>query len=151
MAGIPFQLQAPTSEPRIVDDTGRIRPAHLSAWATAVIPPKGQWCSLLLQGARTVTLPLKATTTEHPTANWFAKVSYLSSKETAVDVELVGTDGRTTAVPATRDRWPAAGLANTYLGPSPATDLAAVRIRTTDPATNLCIGSVDIGLPQVSE
>jgi hypothetical protein len=150
-AGIPFQLQAPTSEPRMVDDTGRIRPAHLSTWATAVLPPRGQFCSLLLQGARTVTLPLKETTTEHPTANWFAKVSYLSSKETAVTVELVGTDGRATAVPTTRDAWPAAGLANTYLGPARATDLAAVRIRTSDPATNLCIGSVEIGLPQVSE
>ncbi|MEV6287008.1 hypothetical protein [Kribbella sp. NPDC051770] len=153
-AGIPFQLQAPSSEPRMIDDSGRIRPAHFSAWATAEIPPrpKNQFCAVLLQGAREVTLPLKATTTERPAANWFAKVSYLSTTENAVEVELIGSDGRTTVVPATSGSWPAAGLANAYLGPARTpTDLAAVRIRTTDPKTNLCIADVAIGLPQVNE
>jgi hypothetical protein len=150
-AGIPFQLQASSSEPRMVDETGRIRPAQLSAWAKAVIPPKGKkFCSVHLQGAHTITLPLRATTTGHPTARWFAKVSYLSTREHTVAIELVGTDGRSVAVPASATAWPA-GLGNTYLGPAPATDLAAVRIRTTDPKSNLCIGSVEIGLPQVSQ
>jgi hypothetical protein len=147
-AGIPFQLQASSSEPRLVDETGRIRPAQLSTWAKAVIAPK--FCSVHLQGADTITLPLQATTTERPTANWFAKVSYLSIREHTVAVELIGTDGRSVAVPASATAWPAR-LANAYLGPAPATDLAAVRIRTTDPESNLCIGSVEIGLPQVSQ
>ncbi|GAA1514278.1 hypothetical protein [Kribbella lupini] len=151
-AGIPFQLQSSASEPRMVDDTGRIRPAHLSAWAKDVIPPKEKGiCSVVLQGAETMTFPLRATTAEHPTANWFVKIGYLSSREDTVAVELVGTDGRAVAVPpAARAAWPA-GLANSYLGPAPMTDLAAVRIRTTDPRTNLCIGNIEIGLPQVSE
>ncbi len=151
-AGIPFQLQSSSSEPRMVDDTGRIRPAHLSAWATAVIPAKGkgQICSVLLQGAGTLTLPLKSTTADRPKGGWFVKVGHLSTREHTVAVELVGTDGRAVAVPAATAAWPA-GLANTYLGPAPATDLAAVRFRSTDPASNLCIGSVDVGLPQVSE
>lgn len=151
-AGIPFQLQASSSEPRMVDDTGRILPAHLSAWATAVIPPKpkGQICSVLLQGAGTMTLPLKATTAERPEAGWFVKVGHLSTREHTVAVDLIGTDGRAVALPAALAPWPA-GLANSYLGPAPATDLAAVRFRTTDPESNLCIGNVEIGLPQVSE
>ncbi|MGC4942909.1 hypothetical protein [Kribbella sp. DT2] len=151
-AGIPFQLQASSSEPRMVDDTGLIRPAHLTPWATAVMPPKkkGQICSVLLQGARTITLPLKATTAERPKAAWFLEVGHLSTREHTVAVELVGTDGRTVAVPAGSGAWPA-GLANSYLGPTPATDLAAVRFRTTDPESNLCIGSVEVGLPQVSQ
>ncbi|GAB3820868.1 hypothetical protein GCM10028799_31030 [Kribbella italica] len=152
-AGIPFQLQSSSSEPRMVDDAGRIRPAHLGAWATAAIPPKGkgQICSVFLQGASTVTLPLKATTAERPTANWFVKVGYLSRVEHTVAIELVGTDGRSVAVPAAVPAvWPA-GLANRYLGPTPVTDLAAVRFRSTDPKSNLCIGNVEIGLPRVSE
>jgi hypothetical protein len=135
----------------MVDDAGRIRPAYLSVWSKAVIPPKGQQiCSVVLQGAHTVTLPLRATTAENPKARWFLKVSSLSSREHSVAVELVGTDGRAVAVPGGPAVWPA-GLANSYLGPTPATDLAAVRIRTTDEESNLCIGSVEIGLPQVSE
>ncbi|GAB2586732.1 hypothetical protein [Kribbella endophytica] len=152
-AGIPFQLQVSGSEPRMVDDTGRIRPAHLSAWATDVIPPKrkGQICSVFLQGASTTTLPLKATTADHPTANWFVKIGYLSKIEHTVAVELIGTDGRSVAVPAPAPAaWPA-GVASSYLGPTPVTDLAAIRLRTTDPKSNLCIGSVEVGLPQVSE
>jgi hypothetical protein len=155
LAGIPFQLQAPGSEPYLIDDSGKLRPANLAIWSRAVLPPKpknpNDICGEgpLLSGATTLTLPLRATLSDTGGANWFARIGYLSNQESHIQVELIDAKGKAVPLPASADSWPA-GLATRYLGPSERIVATSVRLTTTDPGTNVCVATIEIGLPQVN-
>jgi hypothetical protein len=153
MAGIPFQLQAPSSAPYIVDPTGRLRTADLAVWSQAVLPPKQKdpICGdgPILHGATTLTMPLKTTLPNVGAANWYAKIGYLSNVESRLQIELLDAGGNAVAMPEPSGAWPA-NVGSMYYGPSPRTAAAFIRLRTTDPSTNLCVASIDVGLPKVS-
>jgi hypothetical protein len=147
LARIPFALQAPGSEPQMVDPTGRLRPATFVAWSQA--PSTG--CDLILRGATSVTLPLRTTFDQQLVeGKWFARIGYLTDHETRLQVELIDVAGRVVPMPEPAAAWPA-GLATMYYGPAATIRATSVRLRTTDPATNLCLSTVDIGLPKVKE
>lgn len=149
LTGIPFQSQAPGSEPSIVDDTGRFRPATLTVWSQAEPPKTGNTiCDLLVRGTEPVTLPLRSTPTEAATGNWYAEISYFSNRENHLVVELLDDNGSVAAMPAVT--WPAALPGDMYFGPSDHIRATAVRLRSTDPGTNLCLGHIEVGLPEVS-
>lgn len=149
VAGIPFRLQGPGSEPYIVDDTGRLRPATLPVWARAVLPRENDsFCNLPMRGATSVTMPLRSTQPELPESHWFAKLGYFADREFPLRVELLDASGRAVRMPEPPP-WPT-GVGTMYYGPSERLLASSVRLTTTDPATNLCVVDVEIGLPQVS-
>jgi len=124
-----------------------LRPATFSAWSQA----PSTSCDLTLRGATSVTPPLRSTL-DQPLAEgtWFARIGYLTNRETRLQVELIDVEGRVVPMPEPAAAWPA-GLATMYYGPAATIRATSVRLRTTDPATNLCLSTVDIGVPQVSE
>ena len=145
MAGIPFQLQAPGSEPLRVDETGKLRPAPLAVWSRGEPASRSNpFCNLLLRGTEPLTVPLKSTQPEFAAAEWFVKAAYFSNRENQVTIELVDADGNVTALPSAK--WPA-GVGTTYLGPSRRITATEVRLRSSDPATNICVENLEIGLP----
>jgi len=146
MAGIPFQLQSPSSEPLIVDDTGHLRPSQLAVWSRSE-PAKepDSFCNHLMHGTETLSIPLAPTQNEVATADWFVKAAYFSNRENSVSIELVDGDGNIAALPSAK--WPA-GLGNMYFGPSRRIKATEVRLRSSDPATNLCVQNLEIGLPR---
>ena len=146
MAGIPFLLQGAGSDPLIVDESGRLRPAQLSIWSRATPPAS---CGMTLHGAQTVTLPLKSTLPEFSDARWYARIGYLSSTESRLRVELLDDNGKVVVMPEPAEAWPA-NLATMYFGPSDQIRATSVRLSTTDPSTNLCIGGIDIGIPEAT-
>jgi hypothetical protein len=148
VAGIPFQLQSPASEPLMVDETGHLRPARLAVWSRGEPPSRDNpFCNLLLHGTEPLTIPLRPTQPEVAIADWFVKAAYFSNRENDVTLELIDADGNVAALPAAR--WPA-GLGNMYFGPSKRIRTTEVRLRSSDPGTNLCLENLEIGLPQVS-
>ncbi|TWD83715.1 hypothetical protein FB561_4884 [Kribbella amoyensis] len=151
MTGIPFRLQAAGSEPYLVDDTGRLRTADLAVWSRAVTPSTGnKICGgLPINGTVTTTLPLRSTAAVAAGANWFARIGYFSPHEVELEVELVDGSGRVVAMPRPPEAWPA-GVGTMYFGASERTVATAVRLRTTDPRTTLCLAQIDVGLPKVS-
>jgi hypothetical protein len=148
MARIPFQLQAPSSEPLMVDDTGHLRPAELAVWSRGEPASRtNAFCNLLVRGTEPLIVPLTSTHPKLATATWFVKAAYFSNRENTVSIELIDADGNAAALPAAD--WPA-GVGSMYLGPSGRIRATAVRLRSSDPATNLCVENLDIGLPRVS-
>lgn len=146
MARIPFQLQSPSSQPLLVDDTGHLRPSELAVWSRG--EPTSQansFCNLLVHGTEALTIPLKSTQEELATANWFVKAAYFSNRENRVSVELVDGEGNVSALPVAD--WPA-GVGSMYFGPSRRIRATEIRLRSTDPATNLCVDNLEIGLPR---
>ena len=79
------------------------------------------------------------------TAEWFVKAAYFSNRENTVAIELLDADGNVAALPAAD--WPA-GAGNMYFGPSPRITATQLRLRSSDPATNLCVENLEIGLPR---
>ncbi|TDU86724.1 hypothetical protein EV138_0239 [Kribbella voronezhensis] len=152
MAGVPFRLQGPGSDPYLVDDTGRLKPSHLAVWSRVDFPePKQKTiCGTLpLPHNRPVTRPLRPTQQELIEAEWFVKVGYFADRESRLRIELVDAAGRTVALPEPADAWPA-GAAAMYFGPSARIRATAIRVRSTDPKANVCITSLEIGLPVVT-
>lgn len=143
VAGIDVRFQQPDGAPRVVDESGRLRPADFQVWATGVVPPD---CGLKLVGAGTVTIPL-----DHPVpeANWYVKMAYLANPDARVRVELVDArDGTVSALTSHTEAWPS-GLLTAYLNDplavvgKPATE---IRLVSTDPSTSVCIGTTEVGL-----
>jgi hypothetical protein len=153
MAGIPFQLQASSTAPYIIDADGRLRTADLAVWSRAVLPPKQKdpICGdgPILHGATTLTMQLKTTLPTVGAANWYVKIGYLSNVESRLQIELLDAGGTAVAMPEPSSAWPAS-VGSMYYGPSPRTKAAFIRLRTTDPSTNLCVAGIDVGLPKVS-
>lgn len=146
MAGEQFRLQAAGSEPLLVDDTGHIRPAQFPVWSRGEPPTRGNsFCNLLVHGTEPLTIRLTPTQNEIATAEWFVKAGYFSNRENQVSVELLDADGNVAALPAAG--WPA-GVGSMYLGPSHRIRATEVRLRSSDPATNLCVENLEIGLPR---
>ncbi|MFG1813105.1 hypothetical protein ACGFIF_04995 [Kribbella sp. NPDC049174] len=146
MAGIPFRLQEPGTEPLLVDETGKLRPAQFAVWSRGEPTSRSNsFCNLLLRGTEPLTVPLTSTQSELATAKWSVKAGYFSDRENQVSVELVDADGNVAALPAAK--WPA-GVGTMYLGPSRRITATAVRLRSSDPATNLCVENLEIGLPR---
>ncbi|WUJ75517.1 DUF2029 domain-containing protein [Kribbella soli] len=146
MAGRRFQLQEPGSEPLLVDDSGHIRPAQFAVWSRD--KPAAQpnnFCSLLLHGAGPLVIPLVPTQDEVATSEWFVRAAYFSNRENQVSVELVDDAGRVAALPA--KNWPG-GVGTMYFGPSERIRATQLRLRSTDPATNLCVANLQVGLPR---
>jgi hypothetical protein len=149
MARIPVVVQGPDSEPSVVDDDGHVRPGRLASWAAAEIPKSSgnALCSdVLISRAASITLALDRSPGE---GLWFARIDYLASPDHALRVELLDREtGRAIEVPSRTSRWPA-GLSTMYLGPA-RVDPAAVRLTSLDPAENVCVSKVEIGLPVVA-
>jgi hypothetical protein len=145
MAGIPFQLQGPGSDPLIVDNDGNLRPAEFAVWSRATVAPN---CGLVLRGDNPLTLSLKAVLPELSEANWFLKIGYLSGTEPQLKAELLDATGRVVALPVPAAKWPA-NVGTMYFGPSDRIRATAVRLRSTDPSATVCLGNVDVGLPKV--
>jgi hypothetical protein len=146
MAGIPFRLQEPGREPLLVDETGKLRPAQFAVWSRGEPPSRSNpFCNLLLHGTEPLTIPLRSTQSQFAAADWFGKAAYFSNRENEVSIELVDADGNIAALPAAR--WPA-GVGTLYFGPSRRITATAVRLRSSDPATNLCVENLEIGLPR---
>ena len=145
-AGIPFLLQGPGSDPLLVDESGRLRPAELSVWSRATPPAN---CGMTMRGAATVVLPLKSTLPTVSDARWFARIGYLSSTESRLRVELLDDNGKAVTMPEPAEAWPA-NVATMYFGPSDQIRATSVRLSTTDPSTNLCIGGIEIGIPKAT-
>ncbi|WP_433168599.1 hypothetical protein [Kribbella sp. CA-247076] len=146
-ARIPFRLQEPGSEPLLVDDSGKLRPAQFAVWSRGEPASRSNaFCNLLLHGTEPLTVPLVPTQLGSATAEWFVKAAYFSNRENDVSVELVDADGTVAGLPASRE-WPA-GVGSMYLGPSQRMTATAVRLRSSDPATNLCVENLEIGSPQ---
>ncbi len=146
MARIPFRLQSPGSEPLLVDDSGHLRPAQLAVWSRGdPLSRANSFCNLLMRGTEPLTIPLKQTRNEVATAEWFVKAAYFSNRENRVSVELLDADGNVATMPAAG--WPA-GVGSMYLGPSRRIRATQVRLRSSDPATNLCVANLEIGLPR---
>lgn len=143
VAGIDVRLQQPDSAPRVVDDTGHLRPADFRVWALGVVPPD---CRLRLLGAGSVTVPL-----DHPLpeANWYVKMAYLANPDAKVRVELVDArSGDTTVLTSHTGAWPS-GLLSAYLNdPLAVVGRTATEIRlvSTDPSTSVCVGTTEVGL-----
>ena len=149
MLGIPFRLQAPGSEPYLVDDKGQLKPSHLAVWSRAGKPKTNPLCDMPLSGTETLTLPLRPTQSELIEAEWSVKLGYFSKFESRVQVELLDDTGRTVELPEPADAWPA-GAASMYFGPSPRILATSIRIRPADPKTFVCITDIEIGLPVVT-
>ncbi|MEU4601497.1 hypothetical protein AB0F43_00825 [Kribbella sp. NPDC023972] len=148
MAGIPFRLQAAGSEPLMVDETGKLRPAQLAVWSRGEPASTGNaFCNLLLHGTEPLTVPLRSTQDQIATAGWFVKAAYFSNRENQVSIELVDASGNVAALPSAT--WPA-GVGSMYFGPSRRITATAVRLRSSDPATNVCVEDLEIGLPRVN-
>lgn len=150
MARIPVTVQAPGTEPYVVDQTGRLQPATFVAWSR-YSPPRtdNAICpDLLLNGGRSVTLPLRSTINQPPAeGGWFARMGYYAANESRLRVELLDATGRVVPMPVPKAPWPA-GLSTMYFGPSDVVRATAVRLVALDPDTNVCIGNVDVGLPR---
>lgn len=148
MSGWPARIQTADGEPRIVDEEGHLRPARLAFTADAVIPKKREnaLCGLSLSDGRAVELRLTAPITP---ARWFARLSYYSSTEHDLRVELVDRDD-VTEIPSRVASWPASSLTAAYYGPSRTTGADTVRITAPDGAS-VCLGGVRIGIPVVDE
>jgi hypothetical protein len=145
-AGIPFRLQAPGSEPLLVDETGKLRPAQFAIWSRGEPASRSNpFCNLLLRGTEPLTVPLKPTQSEFATANWFVRAEYWANQENQVSIELVDADGNVAAMPAAK--WPA-GVGTMYFGPSRRITATHLRLRSSDPATNLCVENLEIGWPR---
>ncbi len=145
-AGIPFRLQEPGSEPLLVDETGKLRPAQFVAWSRGEPESRSNtFCNLLLRGTEALTVPLQSTHPQVETAAWFVKAAYFANRENQVSIELVDADGNVAALPAAK--WPA-GVGTMYFGPSRRIAATELRLRSTDPATNLCVENLEIGLPR---
>ena len=82
-----------------------------------------------------------------PQGEWFVRIGYLSNPEASVVVTLNGSEGSAPALPTTP--WPA-GLSTANLGVDGLVDATSVTLRTTSDTTNVCIGSVLVGLPEVA-
>jgi len=145
-ARIPFQLQSPSSEPLRVDETGHLRQSPLAVWSRGEPTTReNSFCNLLLHGTEPITVPLKPTQNEIATADWFVKAAYFSDRENQVSVELLDADGNVAALPPAD--WPA-GVGSMYFGRSHRIRATEVRLRSSDPATNLCVENLEIGLPR---
>ncbi|MFI7060991.1 hypothetical protein ACIBL3_08430 [Kribbella sp. NPDC050124] len=146
MARIPFRSQQPGSEPLLVDETGKVRPAQFAVWSRGEPASRSNpFCNLLLHGTEPLTIALAPTWNEVATANWFVKAAYFSNRENDVSIELVDAAGAVASLPAAR--WPA-GVGTMYFGPSRRIAAMEVRLRSSDPATNLCVENLEIGLPR---
>jgi len=146
MAGIPFRLQEPGSEPLLVDETGKLRPAQFAVWSRGEPASRNNpFCNLLLHGTEPLTVPLKSTQPEFATADWFVKAAYFANQENQVSIELVDAGGNVSTLPTAN--WPA-GVGTMYFGPSQRITATEVRLRSSDPATNLCVENLEIGWPR---
>lgn len=147
MAGIPFQLQGPGSAPLKVDADGHVRPAELVVWTRWTAPPA---CGTAMKPDATLTLPLKPLLKDYPEANWYLRLGYASPGEPQVEVDLLDASGRVVALPAPAGKWPA-NLGTMYFGPSQLIRATSVRLRTTESSASLCVGDIDVGLPEVTK
>lgn len=136
------QIQAPISEPSMVDGQGSLRPATFQSWARGTVPKN---CGFLLKGVGSVRIPLS---TKVPKGDWFVRIAYLSSPASRVSASL-DDGGFATPLRAGAPIWPA-GLTNAYLRADTTAAADAVTLTSRDERTNLCVGSVDVGVPQVA-
>jgi hypothetical protein len=127
------------SEPYLVADDGRVVPSKFVEWGSARVPAD---CKLTLRHSQSVTLPLSGTL---PEGRWFARIGYLANPQAEVRVELRRRDGVTTLLRSGAGAWPA-GLATAYLAADREGSGSEIVLTTTGPDTNLCIGSVSLGL-----
>jgi hypothetical protein len=152
MAGLPFRLQAPGSDPSLVDGTGRLRASHLAVWSAVQVPKAKPpvICTLPLSGNESFTRPLQPTQQELIEDEWFVKIGYFSRFESHVRIELLDDSGRAVALPEPPAGWPA-GAGGMYFGPSPRIRATSIRVRSTDPRNSVCVTELQVGIPVVTE
>ncbi len=127
------------SEPYLVADDGSVVPSRFVEWGSAIVPAK---CDLTLHRHQTVAVPLSGTL---PAGRWFARMDYLANPQAEVLVELRARDGATTALRSGSTPWPA-GLSTAYLAADDEGAGSEIVLTTGDKETNVCIGSISIGL-----
>lgn len=136
------RFQDSASQPYILDDHGSVKPAAFQAWSKGDVPPD---CGFLIRGAGSVHIPLS---TPVPEGDWFVHVAYLSNPASTVTASLTSPSSSVELVGGTAE-WPA-GLANAYLRATATAEADSVTLSTEDEGTNLCVGSVEVGVPEVA-
>ena len=143
MAGYDVRIQQPDSAPLLVDDAGRLRPAQLSEWASANVPAN---CGLRLRGRSSVTLPLS---TRLPPGNWYVTMAYLANPDADLEVRLEDSvTGERRLLDDRHRPWPS-GLLNAYVNDAEVHHpMRADRVVLTssDPSTDVCLGTTRVGL-----
>jgi hypothetical protein len=135
-------LDAPGTEPLLVDDDGRPVPAAFVPAATRG-PPAGGLCSYLVQGAGTFRIPFS---TPAPEGDGFLRLDYLQQRPSVATVSVLDVHGAERQ-PVTGGRVLFADLLSHVTLRLPITSVASVVIRTQAPDTHLCLGRLTVGAP----
>jgi hypothetical protein len=139
-AGADFGYAA--ARPKIVDSDGHIVPARFFV-QTDVDLTQPRFCRFPVQGAVTVTKPLRATPRRN---DWYLQISYFEQHASVINVTVIDSDGTARSPESGARVLLHGGPGGVHLllrGTSP----VAIRIQSLSPSTNLCIAGAKIGFP----
>ncbi|GAB2674193.1 hypothetical protein [Thalassiella azotivora] len=142
LTDLPLEYNRSEPTPLVLDDAGQLRDSYLDTVARAVPPREGD-CPFLVQGTRSVTLPLDAPLAE---GTWFAHLDYLANPQPDVRVDLVGEAG-TVELAAPSRSWPA-GLGTSVLQSTRPASGDRVVVTGLAEDVNLCVGGLEVGVPR---
>jgi hypothetical protein len=135
-------LDAPGTEPLLVDESGRPVPAALIPAATRG-PPPGGLCSYLVQGTGTFRIPFDQPAAE---GDGFLRIDYLQQRPSTARVTVLDATGGEHQ-PVTGSRVLFGDLLSHVTLRLPLTSVSAVVVRTDAPNIHLCIGRLTVGAP----
>lgn len=142
LTGLEPTLDAPATEPLLVDDSGALASAVLVP-ATVLQPPAGGLCAFLAQGAGTWRIPLD---TPAPEGDGFLRIDYLQQRPSTAEVAVEDLNGVVRDPVKQRKVVFEHRLSHVTLR-LPVTSVRAVILRTSAPQTHLCIGRLTVGAP----
>jgi hypothetical protein len=138
-------LDAPSSEPLLADDQGRLRPAALVPAVFRQPSVPGGLCTFLVQGSGTFRIPFD---TPAPEGDGFLRVDYLQFRPSTVEILVEDISGRTHA-PVAGSRVVAGQTLGALTLRLPITSVSAVIVQSSAPDTHLCINRLTVGAPFV--
>ncbi len=143
LIGLRAQFDAQSSTPRLVSDDGDIVPASFFANTKVDTSGDNTFCNYLLTGATTTTRSLLAPVARN---EWFLHLTFFQQHASVVYVSFLDRDGQVID-PRGGPRVILAGTLGSVYLPMLAGAPVAVRIRSTDKATNVCFTAAQVGSP----
>lgn len=131
------------SYPLWVTDTGRLVPAVFFVQSQVDTTGSDPFCNLLLPADAQLTLPLVSAV---KVGEWFLQVDYFQGKSSTVEITLVDENGNDVVPTTGRKLALQSGLNRTYLQ-FPSAVPVSVRVRNLSDQSNLCLATVNVGVP----
>jgi hypothetical protein len=143
LLGANAQFDSQSTGPRLVDKSGDIVAAHLLANTAVDTSGPNSFCNYLVRGATVVTRDL---TKAVPTNEWFLRLAFFQQHASILYVSMLDKSGRE-ILPRNGTRIILSGALGSIYVPMLSGAPVSIRIRSSDPSTNVCFTSAQVGTP----